>query len=243
MKSRKQYWYEKVYSSIGKNYFDYDYTKGTKQEVEFIATLLGGDKSQKILDVGCGPGRHSIALASKGYNLFGLDLSKRFLVIGQEQSRDKNLSNKWTNANACHIPFKGHFSWALCLCEGAFGILDTDEQNLSVLREISQSLAGGGKLLLNVLNASFIFRHPQNDEKFDLKKCVGYWTEEYRTELGEVKSVKASNRYYTFAEITNLLKLVGLNVLDGWGCIAGDFRKKELELDDFEMLILAEKSK
>ena len=71
---------------------------------------------------------------------------------------------------------------------------------------------------------------------------MGYWTEEYKNELGEVKSVKASNRYYTFAEITNLLKLVGLDVLDGWGCIAGDFSKKELELDDFEILLLAEKN-
>lgn len=241
MKSRKLFWYEKVYGSVGKNYFDYDYTKGTKQEVNFIAQLIGNDNNQKILDVGCGPGRHAIALAEKGCNVFGLDLSKRFLKIGKRMSHEQGLSNKWINADACAIPFKGRFDWALCLCEGAFGIMDTDELNFSVLQEISASLRNSGKLLLNVLNASFIFRHPTNDEHFDINRCVGYWTEKYKTESGEIKTVNASNRYYTPAEISHLLKLAGLNVIDAWGCIAGNFSKKEIELDDFEFLVLAEK--
>jgi ubiquinone/menaquinone biosynthesis C-methylase UbiE len=241
MNSQDMFWYEKVYGSIGKNYFDYDYTKGTKQEAEFIAHLLGANLNQKILDVACGPGRHAIALAEKGYNILGIDLSKRFLEIGQKMSNERKLANKWVNADACHIPFNGHFDWAICLCEGAFGILSTDELNFAVLREISTSLKNGGKLLLNVLHASFIFRHPTNDEEFDIKKCMGYWTEKYKTESGEIKSIRASNRYYTIAEINNLLKWVGLQVLDAWGCLAGDFSKKDVELDDFEFLILAEK--
>lgn len=239
--TNKIHWYEKVYEKIGRNYFDYDYTKGTKQEVDFIVDLLEHEHSQKILDVGCGPGRHSIELARRGFHVVGIDLSQRFLQIAKDTARSEHLDPDWVRMDARYLAFKSSFDWAICLCEGAFGIMDNDEGNQKVLAAISSSLKPGGKLLLNVLNASFIFRHPENDEKVDVKNCVGYWTEKYTTEDGHKQSIQCSNRYYTFPEIKLRLQMVGLQALDVWGCIAGSFHKKELKADDFEFLVLAEK--
>ncbi len=243
MANREQtLWYEKVYQKIGRNYFNYDYTKGTKQEVDFIADLLEHDHSHKILDVGCGPGRHSIELARRGFRVVGVDLSQRFLQIARESAQNDYLKSDWVRADARRLAFKNCFDWAICICEGAFGIMDSDEGNQQVLAEISNSLTPGGKLLLNVLNASFIFRHPENDENISVQNCLGYWTEHYTTEDGQSKSVQCSNRYYTFPEIKLRLQMVGMQALNAWGCIAGSFRKKELAADDFEFLVLAQKS-
>ncbi|NOY59570.1 MAG: class I SAM-dependent methyltransferase [Calditrichaeota bacterium] len=239
---KKCFWYEQVYEKIGRNYFDYDYTKGTKQEVDFIVDLLEHDHSQKILDVGCGPGRHSVELARRGFHVVGVDLSQRFLQIARDTAQSEHLDPDWVRADARHLAFKNSFDWAICLCEGAFGIMDSDEGNQKVLAAISSSLKPGGKLLLNVLNASFIFRHPENDENVDVKNCVGYWTEHYKTENGHQQSVQCSNRYYTFPEIQLRLQMVDMQALDAWGCIAGSFHKNELKADDFEFLVLAQKS-
>lgn len=236
------FWYEKVYEKIGRNYFDYDYTKGTKQEVDFIVDLLAHDHSLKILDVGCGPGRHSIELSRRGFHVVGIDLSQRFLQIAKDTARSERLDSNWVRADARRPAFKSCFDWAICLCEGAFGIMDSDEGNQKVLAGISSSLKPGGKLLLNVLNASFIFRHPENDESVDVKNCIGYWTEYYKTEDGHQQSVQCSNRYYTFPEIKLRLQEVGMHALDAWGCIAGSFHKRELAADDFEFLVLAQKT-
>lgn len=239
--SIKIHWYEKVYQKIGRNYLDYDYTKGTKQEVDFIDGLMSHDHSLKILDVGCGPGRHSLELARRGFFPVGVDLSQRFLQIAKESAQSENLHSDWVRADARRLAFKNSFDWAICLCEGAFGIMDSDEGNQHVLSEVSASLKPGGKLLLNVLNASFIFRHPENDESVDVQNCIGHWTEHYQTEDGHQQSIPCSNRYYTFPEIKLRLQMVGMQVLNVWGCLAGAFRKRELAADDFEFLVLAQK--
>jgi len=238
----KIHWYEKVYQKIGRNYFDYDYTKGTKQEVDFIADLMADDHSRKILDVGCGPGRHSIELARRGFHVVGVDLSQRFLQIARDTAQNEHLKSDWVRVDARRLAFKNSFDWAICLCEGAFGIMDSDDGNQQVLAEISASLKPDGKLLLNVLNASFIFRHPENDESVDVQNCIGHWTEHYKTEGGHQQSIHCSNRYYTFPEIKLRLQMVGMQALNAWGCIAGAFHKKELADDDFEFLVLAHKS-
>ena len=78
----KIHWYDKVYQKIGRNYFDYDYTKGTKQEVDFIADLLEHDHSQKILDVGCGYGRDALYYADNlDCRVLGIDASEEAIRI------------------------------------------------------------------------------------------------------------------------------------------------------------------
>lgn len=226
---------------MGERYFDFDYIKGTEQEVGFLIELFGKDKTQKILDVGCGPGRHAVELAAAGYNLFGIDISNRLLEIAMQRSRERNVSPRFVLADAREIPFKNAFDWIYCLCEGAFGILESDADNQRVLTNVGQALKPGGFLLLNVLSASYIFRHPENDEEFDIERCVGYWTEYYTTEDGQQRKERCFNRYYTLPELSLLLDMAGLDLVDAWGCIAGNFQRKKLELDDFEFLAVAQK--
>ena len=211
------------------------------QEVDFIEKLVGHNRSVRILDVGCGAGRHSIELARRGYQVVGLDLSQRQLEVAGESAADSGVKAGLVRADAKAIPFTEQFNWAISLCEGAFGLMDSDQENESILKQVFIALKPEGKFLLNVLNASFAFRHPEYDSRLDVKTCTGYWTESYTSEDGNQKQLECSNRYYTFPEIKLLLEKYGFTIVDGWGCLAGNFSKKEIELDDFEMLILAEK--
>jgi hypothetical protein len=129
----------------------------------------------------------------------------------------------------------------MSLCEGAFGLMESDEQNRAILHQVHRVLNPGGLFLLNVLNVSFAFRHPQNDDRLDVQTCVGYWTERTTAEDGSAIELSCANRYYTFPEMKLMLELAGFEVVDAWGCTAGDFQKKPVELDDFEMLIVSRK--
>jgi 2-polyprenyl-3-methyl-5-hydroxy-6-metoxy-1,4-benzoquinol methylase len=68
-------WYEMLFENYGKKYDSESFTKGTIGECDFIEREIGFDKSAKILDIGCGTGRHAIELSKRGYTITGIDLS------------------------------------------------------------------------------------------------------------------------------------------------------------------------
>jgi SAM-dependent methyltransferase len=234
-------WYQRIFDDMGKNYFLQRYTRGTVQEVSFLARLFEKDHSIKILDVGCGPGRHSLALAEKDYSVTGVDLSRRFLQIAKSGIKSGVNSCQFVRADARSLPFKAVFDWAICLCEGAFSLMENTDGDQKILHNIANSLRSKGHLVLDVLNASYAFRHPHEDDYVDVSKCRGYWTEYYAAEDGTACSAKCSNRYYTVPEIELRLQLAGMQVLETWGCQSGNYCKKKLALDDFEFLVLAQK--
>ena len=67
------YWFGALARYLGPAYLRNAFTKGTEQEVDFLVDALGLTPGQEVLDVGCGPGRHSLALARRGFIVLGVD--------------------------------------------------------------------------------------------------------------------------------------------------------------------------
>ena len=70
-----EHWFEPVADHLGAAYLRYSFTKGTDQEVGFLVEALGLAPGMRVLDVGCGPGRHAHALARRGCEVVGVDIS------------------------------------------------------------------------------------------------------------------------------------------------------------------------
>jgi cyclopropane fatty-acyl-phospholipid synthase-like methyltransferase len=74
-------WFNAIARHLGRTYWAPDtdrvmaFTKGTEQEVEFLVDALALEAGDRVLDVGCGPGRHAFALARRGIDVVGVDLS------------------------------------------------------------------------------------------------------------------------------------------------------------------------
>jgi len=68
-------WYEELFDNYARTYDTESFTAGTLGEVDFLEKELNYDKTNSILDIGCGTGRHAIELAKRGYSVTGVDLS------------------------------------------------------------------------------------------------------------------------------------------------------------------------
>jgi len=223
------------------------FTKNTASEVDFLVDELGLQRGGTILDVGCGTGRHAIELAKRGYAVTGLDLSTEMLSRAAEAAEAANVHVEWVRSNATQFEFPERFDAAICLCEGAFGLLSQDddpiEQPLSILRNISRSLKPRGKAVLTVLNGTAMIRKYQNSDvaagRFDPLGMVE--SSEHPPREG-LPPVAVRERAFTPTELVLLFRIAGMSVLNMWGGTAGNWGKRPLDLDEIEIMVVAHKT-
>ena len=133
-------WYESLFENYGKKYDQEVFTRGTIGECDFIEKEINYNKDLKLLDIGCGTGRHTIELARRGYHLTGIDLSKSLLDRAREKAAAQNLRVDFQIHDARKLPFADEFDLAIMLCEGAFPLMETDEMNYRILQSAARAL-------------------------------------------------------------------------------------------------------
>ena len=116
----------------------------SKSEAGTIADLLGAAPGAELLDVPCGGGRLSLALAERGYRLTGVDLSRAFLAHARSCAGADRVI--WEHREMRDLPWPGRFDGAFCV-GNSFGYLD-DEGNAAFLRAVFAALKPGARLVL-----------------------------------------------------------------------------------------------
>jgi len=253
----KKQWYESLFENYGQKYDSESFTQGTIGECDFIENELKFDKTLKILDVGCGTGRHSIELSKRGYDVTGIDLSESQLTSAMEKAESNNLKINFQKEDARNLPFKEEFNIAIMLCEGGFPLMETDEMNYEILNSVTKSLRDHGKFIFTTLNGLFPLYHSVEEfcastsedgnatyrsNTFDLMTFRDYNITEFEDDLGNKKTLECNERYYVPSEITWMLKSLGYKKIDIFGAKLGEFsRNDKLTTEVFEMLVITEK--
>ena len=252
----KKQWYESLFENYGQKYDSESYTHGTVGECDFIEKEIQFDKSLKILDVGCGTGRHAIELTKRGYQITGVDLSESQLNRAREKAKADNLSIDFQRQDARDLPFDSEFDVAIMLCGGGFSLMETDEMNFEILKSVTKSLKPNAKFIFTTCNGLFPLFHSVNEfydsvKKegnstcksigFDLMTFRDHNTVEFEDDSGNKKTLECNERYYVPCEITWLLKSLGYKTIDIFGATLGAYsRDHPLTTKDFEMLVIAE---
>jgi len=250
-------WYESLFENYSHKYDGECFVQGTAGECDFIEQEIGQNKSIKILDIGCGTGRHSIELTKRGYNITGVDLSENQIKRAREKAQEAGLSINFQTQDARKLPFDGEFDLAIMLCEGGFSLMETDEMNFEILKSATRALKGKGKFIFTTLNGPFplfhsvsdFYKSAQKDGQSQCKECSfdlmtfrDHNTAVFEDDSGNKKELKCNERYYVPSEITWLLKSLGFKKIDIFGAKLGAYsRNDKLTTDDFEMLVVAEK--
>ena len=250
-------WYELLFENYAQKYENENFTHGTIGECDFIENELSFDKTVKILDVGCGTGRHSIELSKRGYSITGIDLSESQLARAHEKAKISNLKVEFQQCDARNLPFNNEFDAAIMLCEGGFPLMETDEMNFEILKNVAKAIKSPGKFIFTTLNGLFPLYHSVEEfcestsEKgnatyrsntFDLMTFRDFNITEVEDDLGNIKTLDCNERYYVPSEITWLLKSLGFHKIEIFGAKLGAFsRNDKLTTEDFEMLVVAEK--
>jgi 2-polyprenyl-3-methyl-5-hydroxy-6-metoxy-1,4-benzoquinol methylase len=250
-------WYEKLFENYALKYDEEVFTTGTLGECDFIEKEIDFNKQTRILDIGCGSGRHSIELTKRGYNVTGIDLSESLLKRANEKALKENLNIDFQKQDARHLTFNNEFDLVIMICEGAFPLMETDEMNFQILQNASKALKEKGKLIFTTLNGLFPLFHSVRDfianstkegnaisdnHSFDLLTFRDFNTTYIIDDNGNNIELKCNERYYVPSEITWLLKSLNFEKIDIFGAKLGAFsRNDKLTTEDFEMLVIAEK--
>lgn len=114
--------------------------------LSFIATLK---PASRILDVGCGHGRHLAPLADTGHRATGLDFSRGLLSIGRREVQASGRRAAWVVGDAVALPFRDE-AFDACLAVAVLHHLPTRADRLAVVCEIRRVLVPGGAAFLSV---------------------------------------------------------------------------------------------
>jgi SAM-dependent methyltransferase len=202
------HWFEPIAQHLGEAYLRYSFTKGTRQEVEFLVATLGIAPGARILDVGCGPGRHANELARRGFLVHGVDISERFIEIAR---RDAPPGATFERADARRLTFRAEFDAVVCLCQGAFGLMTAGGDDEVVVANLARALRPGGVIALSAFNAYFAVKH-HTAADFDADSGVSHERTEVRDPEGRAIEVDLWTGCYTPRELRWLFDRHALEV-------------------------------
>jgi SAM-dependent methyltransferase len=229
------HWFEPLAHHMGPAYLRYSFTKGTRQEVDWLEKVLDLRLGMRVLDVGCGPGRHAHELAKRGYVVHGVDISERFIELARIDAPEQATFER---ADARSLTFDSEFDAVICLCQGAFGLMTADGHDISVLGCMARALRPGGRVALSAFSSYFVVKHWEGAD-FDAATGVNHELTEVRNEDGVAIPADLWTGCYTPRELRLACQLVGLDVDSISSVEPGAYADTSPTVDSAEFLLLA----
>lgn len=247
-----QDWYATAFDGMSA---EMAWTERTESEIKRALTMLRPQGGERILDLACGTGRHSLELVRHGFSVVGVEISSELVEIARKDAEQQGLEATFVEGDLRELDFEGEFDIVLNLNDGAVGYFETDEENHRTFEVISRALKQGGQNLVQVPNVLYARAHlPQRSwiPSSGMVELVEHrWNKKDRymegamipLRFGEVlesldKRIEFRQRLYTIDEFREIYASVGMTLER---VFHGNGRPKEPTDSQFEIFVAARK--
>jgi len=231
-------WFDDLARFLGPAYLRNAFTKGTEQEIDFLFERLALHAGSRVLDLGCGPGRHSLALARRGVDVVGIDHSQEFVALARHAAAAEGLPCEFRAADVRDLDEKGRFDAVICLCQGGFGLLGGPDDE-ALIATFAAALRPGGRLALSAFHVGFAVRFLEAGDRFDPETGVHHERATLRDAEGTERGFDLWTTCFTPRELRLLAAAAGLDVESVSGVAPGKYRVGRPRLEHPELLLLA----
>lgn len=232
MKPPPSDWYRNIWSLEIKNM---SWVEQTAKQVDFIERALCLTGKERILDLACGYGRHSLELARRGYRVTGVDITPSYIEDARKTAAGEGLDAEFICSDIRDVAYQGEYDAVLNLADGAIGYLENDEENLKIFRVIARALKPGGKSLIDICNREHAVMHFPKKHWEIGSDSISLPVFDYDAEtkrmlyggfgivFGEVARPPASidahssTRLYSYDEVKDIFSKLGVETLNGYG--------------------------
>jgi 2-polyprenyl-3-methyl-5-hydroxy-6-metoxy-1,4-benzoquinol methylase len=241
--------WQKFFDGHAPHYEQQAFTQNTVAEVDFFLGLYPIAPGSKILDVGCGTGRHSIELANRGFEVTGVDISAGMLREAHRKAQEAGVDIQWVREDATKLELESAYDAAICLCEGGMGLIghgeDAEAHDLAIMRNIANALVTNAPFLMTALNGYQVIRQMKDEHvaagRFDPATMVSNYEDEWDLPEG-ARVVKVYERLFIPPEMVRMLTQAGFVVDRVFGGTAGQWAQRPISLDEIEVMYVCRKA-
>ncbi len=240
---------ERFWEEFKQVLFSKERIKKTPYQVDRFVELLELRRGDKILDQCCGIGRHSIELAKRGYEVTGVDITRKYLEEAREQAQKESLDVEFIKADIRE--FKRDSFYDACInFYTSFGYFEDRAENIKVIENVYSSLKPKGRFLLDVMGKEILDKVYTEEDIWRIDD--GFFQEErkIRNDIdmlesrwklirddGEIREHKFMYKIYTEEELKSLLSEGGFSDIETYGDLEGGSYDEEAD----RLIALAQK--
>lgn len=217
--------------------------KITSEEADLFSSILNLSEEDKILDLCCGQGRHTLELARRGFkSVEGLDRSHYLIQRAKNLAKKEGLDVRFREGDARKLPYQSDTFDVVMILGNSFGYFETVEDDVRVLKEVFRILKPWGKLLIDVTDGGYMKEsfQPRSWEWIDKKffvcreRCLSH--DEQRlisrevithVEKGVIADQFYAERLYSRSSLPQILKSASLNDITFHGELSPDSQRNQ----------------
>lgn len=226
----------------GEHYRRNAFARGTEGEVDALTRRLDLRPGERILDVGCGNGRHLRALAARGLGGVGVDASAGLITAARQEAADTRLTGVSFLVGDARdlesvVGSDGRFDAAWSVCQGGFGTHPGTDRD--VIAGMAGAVRRGGRVAFTAFHALFAARHLAPGDHYDPVHGVHHQVSEVRGPDDVRVAFDLWTTAYTVGEVVAVAECAGLDVVTVAGVEPGRYGGEGVALDDPELLVVA----